>query len=84
MNQEKRYWLDEPDNVNKLVYVLIAACAVFILADLFYTKHPLFDFEAWFGFYAWFGFLAYTCIVMLGKAWRRLVKRDEGYYDRQH
>lgn len=77
---ERRYWLDSPDNVGKLVWALAAACAIFLLADLFYEKHGHFAFEQWFGFAAFFGFLAYTLIVTLGKGLRLLVRRDENYY----
>ena len=66
-----------------LVYALVAACGALVAAELFYEKHPHFDFERWFGFYAWFGFIVCTCIVMLGILLRRIVKRDEDYYDRQ-
>ena len=77
---ERRYWLDDENNVGKLVWALAAACAVLLIADLFYEKHGHFAYEEWFGFAAFFGFLAYTLIVTLGKGLRRLVRRDEDYY----
>ena len=36
---EKRYWLDEPRNVTKIYYALLAACAALFLADFLYVKH---------------------------------------------
>ena len=77
---ERRYWLDEPDNVGKIIWALAAVCALLLIADLFYEKHGHFPFEEWFGFAAFFGFLAYTMIVTLGKGLRLLVRRDEDYY----
>ena len=79
---EKTYWLDQPSNVDKIVYALWAVCAFLILLDLVYHKHSHFGFENWFGFYAWYGFIAYCFIVLSAKALRRILKRDENYYDR--
>jgi len=81
MDKNKKYWLDKPSNVSKLVYLLYAACAALLIVDLFYHKHGHFDFEQWFGFYAWFGFMAYISIVMSAKLFRKLIKRKEDYYD---
>lgn len=78
---EKRYWLDQPGNVNKLVRVLVVVCVLLFLADLLYHKHAEFGFEHWFGFYAWYGFLTYCFIVLSAKALRRILRRDEDYYD---
>ena len=81
MKHEKKYWLDEARNVDKIVWTLVAVCAVLFLADFFYHKHVHFAFENWIGFYGWYGFLAYCFIVLSAKALRRLLKRDEDYYD---
>lgn len=80
MSPEKKYWLDKPDNVNRLVYVLYAVCAVLILLDFLYHKHVNFPFEGWFGFFSWFGFIACVVLVLLAKKMRKIVKRDEDYY----
>lgn len=78
---DKRYWLDDPGNVNKLVYALYIICALLFAADFFYEKHGHFSFEQWLGFYGWFGFLSYVGLIHVAKGLRRLVKRDEDYYD---
>lgn len=77
----KVYWLDNPRNVNRLVYGLVLICTLLVLADFFYHKHTHFEFEGWFGFFAWFGFVGCVGLVLLAKEMRRLVKRDEDYYD---
>ena len=79
--REKKYWLDDPGNVTKLTRLLVIVCAALLLADFFYHKHTHFAFENWFGFYAWYGFLAYCFIVLSAKGLRKLIKRDEDYYD---
>lgn len=79
----KKYWLDESRNVNKLVGLLIATCIGLALFDALYTKHGHFTFEESLPvFYGVFGFLAYCFIVLSAKALRRVLKRDEDYYDR--
>ncbi len=79
---EKRYWLDEPRNVKKLVYGLYAVCAVLALADFFYQKHGEFHWEEIPTSFALFGFIAGTAIVLGAKELRKVIKRDEDYYDR--
>lgn len=80
-NNKKKYWLDQPKNINIIVYVLYAACAGLLIVDFFYHKHGHFDFEQWFGFYAWFGFIACIIVVLSAKFLRILIKRKEDYYD---
>lgn len=79
---DRRRWLDDPRNVSRLVHGLYVLCAALLLADLLYTKHTHFAFEAWFGFFAFFGFGAYVFIVMSAKLLRRWLKRPEDYYER--
>ena len=74
-------WLDRPENVNRLIMVLVAACIGTVLADFFYHKHGDFHFQEWFAFDAIFGFLAYVGLVTVAKGFRRLVMRSEDYYD---
>ncbi|MGA8261610.1 MAG: hypothetical protein WB783_15470 [Arenicellales bacterium] len=80
-NEGSKHWLDDPRNVDKLVYALYAACAVLLGLDLVYDKHVHYAFEHWLGFYAWYGFGSYVGLIFVAKAFRRLVRRDEGYYD---
>ena len=78
---KKRYWLDERKNVDKVFYALCAVCAAVVLSDLLYDKHGHFSFEEVIGFHAGFGFVAYVGLVLLAKQLRRVLKRDEDYYD---
>jgi multisubunit Na+/H+ antiporter MnhB subunit len=80
--REHNDWLDDRRNVDRLVYALYGVCAALFLADFFYHKHVHFAFENWIGFFGWFGFASYVFIVLSAKAWRRVVKRDEAYYER--
>jgi hypothetical protein len=78
---ERRYWLDQPRNIDRIFYALVAVCVALVLADFVYESHGHFHFEEWFGFHALFGFGAYVAIVMTAKQLRRVLKRDEDYYD---
>lgn len=78
---ERSYWLDQPRNVDRVAYALYAVCAVIVVADALYVKHPYFDFEYLFGFHAWYGFVACVALVLIAKQMRRVVKRDETYYE---
>ena len=77
---ERKYWLDDRRNVDKIFYGLALICAGLFLADFFYHKHVSFSFEGWFGFFAWYGFICCVTLVLLAKQMRKLVKRDEDYY----
>ncbi len=79
--RDDQRWLDNSRNVDRIVYTLYAVCAVLFLADVAYAKHPHFDVEGWFGFYAGFGLIAATALVLVATQFRRLVKREETYYD---
>lgn len=81
MNDDPR-WLDDPRNVDRIVYGLYTVCGLAFLADFFYTKHPHFGFVSWFGFYAAFGFIASVSLVLTAKHLRRVLRRDEDYYDK--
>ncbi len=79
--KDKSYWLDDQSNISKILYILYFVCFLLLIADFFYHKHTHFSFENWFGFFAWFGFLAYSCIIFSAKLLRKIIKRDENYYD---
>ncbi len=81
MNEERRYWLDDPKNVNKIVYTLYAVCALLVLLDLTYHKHGHYGFEEWIGFHGWYGFVSCVLLVLAAKVLRVILKREEDYYD---
>lgn len=82
MPDEDPRWLDDPRNVTRIVYGLAVLCALALVADFFYTKKPSFDIENIAGFYAIYGFVVSTALVLTAKQMRRVLKRDEDYYER--
>ena len=51
------------------------------VGDAFYEKHPEFSVEYLFGFYAIFGFLAYVGLIFAAKGLRKIMKRQDDFYD---
>lgn len=79
--EDRKYWLDEPGNVKKIIWALFAVCAALFLADAFYHKHSHFEAENFFGFYAIFGFVVCVALVLAAKGMRLFLMRSEDYYD---
>lgn len=85
---EKTYWLDDPRHVDFLIWALVGLCIITAGADvldflgLYIFKHPHFPEERFINFYGFFGFISFVFIVIAGKFLRKLVMRDEDYYDR--
>jgi hypothetical protein len=77
----KTYWLDREANVTRLYLGLWVVGIVLLLADLVIHRHEDAWFAGWFGFYAAYGFFACVALVLTAKALRRLLMRDEDYYE---
>ena len=78
---ERRYWLDEPRNVTKIVAALVVICVGLFFADGFYEKHGEVAAEYLFGFYGVYGFIGCVALVLAAKWLRTIVMRPEDYYD---
>ena len=83
---------DKPHNVRRVLRTLYAVCIVVFLldvldavlqgvglGDLRQAERP---WEGWAGFYAIYGFVACVALVLIAKQLRRVLMRDEDYYDR--
>jgi hypothetical protein len=89
---QRRHFFDEPANVRLVLRLLFTVCATVFCLDLvslllrFAGRHELRHAEtAWEGlpgFYAIFGFVACVALVLAAKQMRKLLMRDEDYYDR--
>ena len=86
---QKRIW-DNPENVKKLLRIFFGVCGLLLLLDLiflFVHKHLSFDdhmfpAEGWVGFFCAYGFVACVLLVLTAKQLRKVLMRDEDYYDR--
>ena len=76
-----------PETVKKIVTALVVVCVGLILADLSFfldftpSKVVHASFEAIPGFHAAYGFISYVLLVLLATQLRRVLMRDEDYYD---
>ncbi len=75
-------WLDDPRNVDRIVYALYSVSALLLIIDPFIHKHGPFAIEHWWGFYGIYGFVCCVFLVLAAKELRKLVSRQEDYYDR--
>lgn len=75
-------WADKPATGKLVRRILYAACVLLLVADFLVHRHISTDIERIPAFYAAYGFVALVGVVMAAKGLRRLVKRDEDYYDR--
>ena len=79
---EKPSWIDKSENVTKIYYGVWLVCALLAVADLFYHKHTIMDVEAFPAFYGLYGFIGCVGLVLGAKEMRKILMRDEDYYDR--
>jgi hypothetical protein len=77
----RKYWLDSPRNVDRIVWALYGVCALLLAIDWFVPKHGPFAIEHSIGFYGIYGFVACVGLVLAAKEMRRVVMRPENYYD---
>lgn len=79
--EHERTWIDDPKNVDRIVYALYAVCALLVVIDPFVHKHGPFAIEHVWGFYAFYGFVACVGLVLAAKWLRTILMRSEDYYD---
>jgi hypothetical protein len=74
-------WVER--NADLFFGMLIGVCAMLTFSEFMYEHHPHFTIERIPEFFELFGFAAFIFIVFAGKALRRLIMRNEDYYDRR-
>ncbi|ORE89287.1 hypothetical protein ATO7_05390 [Oceanococcus atlanticus] len=62
------------------LWLLIAACALSLIAGLFNHWHAHFAAEAWPGFFALIGFAAVSLLTLLARLVAPLLRRPPQYY----
>lgn len=73
--------LDQPYHINRIIKVIAFVCAGLFVMDIILPFLPVFDFHSSYGAYCLFGFLIYGSIVLASKYLRKLIMRDENYYE---
>ena len=80
-DNERRYWLDHPENQRKVRVTLYVACAILFVLDFIIHRHVEIPVERFWGFYPIFGFVACVLLVLVAKEMRKVLMRTEDYYD---
>ena len=73
--------LDSKASGRKAFIVVVVIGALSVLVDLTYEKHGHMPIENWSGFHAWYGFVSCVALVFAARGLRRILMRDEHYYD---
>jgi len=81
MNQEPARWLDNRNNIKRILLVFYILCAALLVFDFIYHRHVMHSWESLWGFYGIFGFVACTLLVLVAKEMRKVLMRREDYYD---
>ena len=87
MSKDKKHFLDDGQNVDKIWRIFVVCCVVVAALDLFgmiglgWHRHVSLFFEGLPGFYPLWGFIAIALLIVLAKRFRRIVMRSENYYD---
>ena len=80
---ERTHCFDNPQNLKRLLRVLYVICAGLFLIDLLVQRYVTYDWESFPGFHAFYGFIACVLLVLVAKQLRRIVMRDESYYENE-
>lgn len=79
---EEPRWLDHPGNVRLILRTLYVLCAILVIVDFVIHRHVYHPWENLPAFYPIYGFVGIVVLVLVAKQLRRVVMRDEDYYDR--
>lgn len=80
--QDKQDFFDKPDNIGKMLKVFYAICILLVLADFIVHRHIYHDWENIPAFYAVYGFVGCVVLVLIAKAMRKVLMKEEDYYDK--
>ncbi len=81
MPDEKEYYFDKPENVSFALRIFYVICGLLVAAEIFIHRHTIHSWEGLFGFYAIYGFIACVALVLMATKMRKILMRDEDYYD---
>ncbi|MEH6402004.1 MAG: hypothetical protein V7750_01435 [Sneathiella sp.] len=86
-SDNRTYWLDNPGNVNKLFYAVVALTVVLAIPDILalfhilYDKHPKAEMEEIPFFYGLYAMICMLVLLGVSNSVSSFLKRDEDYYD---
>ncbi len=81
-NQADAGWAERAEPKRRIRSVLYGACAALVVAELIVHRHTENAIEELPAFYAVYGLVSLIAAVFAARGLRRLVRRNEDYYDR--
>ena len=91
-HREKKHFFDKPENVRRTLRTLYGVCGFVFLLDVVDIVLRLLDagdlrhaersWEGLPGFYPVYGFVACVALVLIAKELRKVLMREEDFYDR--
>jgi len=75
-------FFEKKSTINGLIAIVVILCIGFGVADFFVHHHAYFGEDKIPVFYGIAGFVAFFGLVLVGKQLRKLIMRDEDYYER--
>ena len=78
---EEPDFFDKPENVKLILRVFYVLSALLVVVDFIYHRHVHHPWEEVPAFYCLYGFAACVVLVLIATQMRKLVMRDEEYYD---
>lgn len=81
MDNEKKHFFDDPNNIKRVLYGFYACCVILFALDFVIHRHVYHSWENLWGFYSIFGFVACVILVLIARWMRSFLMRPEDYYD---
>ena len=81
-DDKKEYYLDKPENIGKILKVFYVICGILVVTDFIVHRHIYHDWENVPAFYAIYGFIGCVALVLIAKLMRKVLMREEDYYDK--
>lgn len=81
MDNERKYFFDDPNNIKRLLYVFYGICILLLFLDFIIHRHISHQWENLWGFYPVYGFVGCVVLVLVAKWMRTFLMRSENYYD---
>lgn len=74
-------FFDDPKVVSWILRIFYVLCALLVVADFVVHRHIYTELEEIPAFYALYGFVACVLLVFAASGLRKLLMRDEDYYE---
>lgn len=81
-NKEPADFFDKPENIKKMLNIFYVACMLLVLVDFVVHRHIYHDWEHIPAFYALYGFAGCVVLVLIAKLMRKVLMKEEDYYDK--